>query len=507
MSAKDINMNFRQFFLHGLITVVLILIATVINYNIVLLYDKTINVSGVYLLAIITVSLLTGSYFWGTFSALCSVVGTNFCFTYPYFAIDFSLTGYPLTFLIMAAVAVVTCALTVNMRKQRDEAHRREQMAQLLNEMDRKLLQMDTKEQIVTLLLDSLYTQLERPIFYLERQGECLVCLGRRGEAEATLPEICDKTVQQSLEQKKNIHSEISGGQKEVCLSIPVMWQQRIFGAACILLREEVPTKEVREYAQGLVNHFAIAFDRQALSETQQRILVEKQAEQTRGYLLRAISHDLRTPLTSILGASGAILENADRMQEDIKRRLMQDIHEEARWLLRMIENVLSVTKIGNYNPELDKTLEPVEEVIADSVARSKKYFPDLKIEIHLPDELIMLPMDPILIRQVVTNLVDNAYRHGNSQEKIELNVHTAEDYAEFSVQDYGQGLPPEDLKQIFCGFGGRKQKDGDTSRGLGLGMSICKTIIEAHNGQIFAENVAGKGLKVTFRLPMEEIK
>ena len=215
MSAKDINMNLRQFFLHGLITVVLILIATVINYNIVLLYDKTINVSGVYLLAIITVSLLTGSYFWGTFSALCSVVGTNFCFTYPYFAIDFSLTGYPLTFLIMAAVAVVTCALTVSMRKQRDEAHRREQMAQLLNEMDRKLLQMDTKEQIVTLLLDSLYTQLERPIFYLERQGERLVCLGRRGEAEATLPEICYETVQQSLEQKKIFTVKSAAGRRK----------------------------------------------------------------------------------------------------------------------------------------------------------------------------------------------------------------------------------------------------------------------------------------------------
>lgn len=505
MSIKDINSNLREFFLHGLITVVLILIATVINYHIVLLYDKTINVSGVYLLAIITVSLLTGSYFWGTFSALCSVVGTNFCFTYPYFAIDFSLTGYPLTFLIMAAVAVVTCALTVNVRKQRDEAHRREQMAQLLNEIDRKLLQMDAKAQIATLLLNSLYTQLERPIFYLEKQEERLVCLGQRGEA--ALPAICYETVQQSLEQKKIMRSEISAVQEEICLSIPVMWQQRTFGAVCILLGTETSAKEVREYAQGLVNHFAIAFDRQALSETQQRILVEKQAEQTRGYLLRAISHDLRTPLTSILGASGAILENADRMQEDIKQRLMQDIQEEARWLLRMIENVLSVTKIGNYNPELNKTLEPVEEVIADSVARSKKYFPDLKIEIHLPDELIMLPMDPILIRQVVTNLIDNAYRHGNSQEKIELNVHTAKDYVEFSVQDYGQGLPPEDLKQIFCGFGGRKQKDGDTSRGLGLGMSICKTIVEAHNGQIFAENVIGKGLKVTFRLPMEEMK
>ena len=144
------------------------------------------------------------------------MVGTNFCFTYPYFAIDFSLTGYPLTFLIMAAVAVITCALTVNMRKQRDEAHRREQMAQLLNEMDQKLLQMDTKEQIATLLLDSLYTQLQRPIFYLERQGDNLVSLGQRGEAEATLPAIYYETVRQSLEQKKIIRSEISAVQQRI---------------------------------------------------------------------------------------------------------------------------------------------------------------------------------------------------------------------------------------------------------------------------------------------------
>ncbi len=507
MNSRDTKLKLQEFFQHGAITVTLILIATVINYTIVLLYDKTINVSGVYLLAIITVSLLTGSYFWGTFSALCSVVGTNFCFTYPYFAIDFSLTGYPLTFLIMAAVAVVTCALTVNIRKQRDQAHRREQMAHSINEMDQKLLQMDTKEQIAALLLEYLYTQLERPVFYLEWQEGELVCLGQRGAAEDNLPAAYDETVRQSLEQNRIIRSEQGGSQTVSCLSIPVRWQQRTFGAACILLGEEEPAKEVQDYAQGLVNHFAIAFDRQALSEIQQRILVEKQAEQTRGYLLRAISHDLRTPLTSILGASGAILENGDRMQEDIKQRLMQDVHEEARWLLRMIENVLSVTKIGNYNPELKKTLEPVEEVLADSVARCKKYFPDLKIEIHQPDELIMLPMDPILIRQVVANLIDNAYRHGNSQEKIELEVSADANDVEISVQDYGPGMAPEELKQLFRGLGGRRAKDGDGGRGLGLGMSICKTIVEAHNGQIFAENTAGKGLKVTFRLPMEEMK
>lgn len=124
------------------------------------MYHKTINVSGIYLLAVILTSLLTGSYFWGMLSALGGVVGTNFCFTYPYFAIDFSLSGYPLTFFIMALVAIGTCALTVNMRKQRDAAHRREKMANILNEMDQRLLQIDEKKQIVALLLEYLHIQL-----------------------------------------------------------------------------------------------------------------------------------------------------------------------------------------------------------------------------------------------------------------------------------------------------------------------------------------------------------
>lgn len=507
MAIRVRKAKIQEFLCHGMITVVLILIATVINYNIVSLYEKTINVSGIYLLAIITISILTGSYFWGIFSALCSVVGTNFCFAYPFFAINFSLTGYPLTFLIMAAVAVLTCALTVNMRKQRDAAHRREQMASVLNALDQKLLQADTKEKIASLLVDYLYTQIERPVVYLELQEQKLACLSQHGATAAQWGTDYEKTVRESLEKQHVICSELDEEHTARVLSIPVMWQQRTFGAACILLGEESIPREIYEYAQGVVNHFAIAFDRQALSELQQRILVEKQAEETRGYLLRAISHDLRTPLTGILGASGSILENGDRMQPELRLRLMQDIHEEARWLLRMIENVLSVTKIGNYNPELKKTLEPVEEVLADSVARCKKYFPDLKISIHQPDELIMLPMDPVLIRQVVTNLIDNAYRHGNSKEVIELTVSVKTDAVEIAVQDYGPGMPPEELKQLFRGMGGRRQKDGDGSRGLGLGMSICKTIVEAHDGQISAENVPGKGLRVAFCLPMEEMK
>ena len=123
-----------------------------------------------------------------------------------------------------------------------------------------------------------------------------------------------------------------------------------------------------------------------------------------------------------------------------------------------------------------------------------------------MPDDFIMLPMDPILIRQVVTNLIDNAYRHGNSKEKIELDVQTDEQFVSISVQDYGKGLPQEDLKQLFYGLKEERMQGGDGARGLGLGMTICKTIVEAHDGKIFAENIEGKGLKVTFQLPVEEV-
>lgn len=178
------NLTRRQkFFHHFFIALGLFLIATVTNYFIIAMYHKTINVSGIYLLAVILTSLLTGSYFWGMLSALGGVVGTNFCFTYPYFAIDFSLSGYPLTFFIMALVAIGTCALTVNIRKQRDAAHRREKMANILNEMDQRLLQIDEKKQIVALLLEYLHIQLALPVLYFEIKGEKICCIGHLGDA------------------------------------------------------------------------------------------------------------------------------------------------------------------------------------------------------------------------------------------------------------------------------------------------------------------------------------
>ena len=516
LKRKKQKFNLVEFINQIVITVVVLAIATAMNYIVVSLYEKTTNVSGVFLLSIIIVSTLTGSYFWGILSSVYSVVATNFFFMYPYFAFEFSLAGYPLTFLVMSTTSILTCALTVNMHNQRDRAKRREKMAYLMNEMDRKLLRADTKEEIIVLLMEHLHIQTERPVLYLERPGEEFIfleeleiteesfeILERQIIEEKYLPEYY-RNACRALEEKRIINDDLDPVKGDGVLCMPVMWQNKVFGAASIILGEDALNDEIEEYAQAIINHFAIAFDHQELREVQQQILMEKQEEQLRGSLLRSISHDLRTPLTGILGASGSILENGDRMQLELRQKLLQDINEEAHWLLRMIENVLSVTKIGNHNTKLKKMLEPLEEVIADSVARCKKYYPDLKIEIHQPDDLIMIPMDPVLIRQVLTNLIDNAHRHGKSSEKIELSVIQRQGYVAVSVQDYGPGMSQEDLQHVFRGLGRRKQQEGDGSRGLGLGVSICKTIVEAHDGQLLAESAAGKGLKVTVCLPVE---
>ena len=514
---KKMRFDIVQFLNQLVITIVVLSIATAINSIIVFSYEKTTNVSGIFLLAIIVVSTLTGQYFWGICSAVYSVIATNFFFMYPYFAFDFSLAGYPLTFLVMATTSMLTCALTVNMHNQRDRAKQREKMAYLMNEMDQKLLRADTKEEIIRLLMEHLHVQTERPILYLEQPDGEFIFLEKKDRLENVLEGWPKRTIEEkylpeyyrdaciALEEQHIVNDDLDPVKGDGVLCIPVMWQKKVFGAVCIELGEDALTEEIQEFAQGIINHFAIAFDHQALRETQQQLLMEQKEEQIRGSLLRSISHDLRTPLTGILGASASILENGERMQPELRKKLLQDINEEAHWLLRMIENVLSVTKIGNHNPGLKKSLEPVEEVIAGSVLHCKKYYPDLKIESQQPDELIMLPMDPILIRQVVTNLIDNAHRHGKSNEKIELTVALEKDYIEISVQDYGPGMSAEDMQHVFRGLGRRKQQEGDASRGLGLGISICKTIVEAHKGQLSAENVAGKGLKVLFRLPLEE--
>ncbi len=247
----------------------------------------------------------------------------------------------------------------------------------------------------------------------------------------------------------------------------------------------------------------------QDLLSKQEKELAEAEKEKMRANLLRAVSHDLRTPLTGIIGNSESVLENGDMMTEEEKRKIVANIDSDARWLLNMVENLLSVTRIDDRNAGVNKTPEIVDEVVSAAVSKFRKRFPGTEVMVKVPDEPVMAEMDALLIQQVLINILHNAKVHSGSVKPLEVTVETTGDEVSFSVRDHGKGVPEDKLETIFDGDSfGDAQTGTDGYKGMGIGLSICKTIINAHGGQIEAKNHED-GAEFIFRLPidMEDIR
>lgn len=322
--------------------------------------ENSYNIPLIFLLAIIIVSRYTVGYWHGLACCLFSVIWFNYRFTYPYFNLNFTLTGYPITFMVMAAIAVFTCAMTSHLAMQMDVIREREKQ------------------------------------------------------------------------------------------------------------------------------------------------LAEVEMEKMRANLLRAVSHDLRTPLTGIIGNSSLILERGDLLTTEEKRTLIAHINEDSNWLLNMVENLLSITRIKGDNFSITTTEEPVEEVIAEALEKIKRRYPDTIVHAKIPEEFILLPMDAILIEQVTINLIGNAIEHSGSRDPIDLIVSATPETVSFTVRDYGVGIPQKKLENLFDGMPVSTSQTSDTHKGMGIGLSICKTIITAHQGTLIGRNHA-EGAEFTFTLPRKQ--
>lgn len=233
------------------------------------------------------------------------------------------------------------------------------------------------------------------------------------------------------------------------------------------------------------------------------RLLAEK--EKTRSNLLRAVSHDLRTPLTTILGSTSAIMENDDVIDKKQRLALLSEIKEDAEWLIRMVENLLTVTRIDDgTEAKISKNPEPCEEVVYESVRKFKKRFPNMLVRTNLPEEFAMVPMDAMLIEQVLINLLENCAIHAKGATYAEIKVQYLLEGALFEVSDDGCGIPENELGKIFDIY--REVKNSteyDSKKNMGIGLSVCKTIVTAHNGELCVRNAKEGGAVFSFVLPM----
>jgi two-component system sensor histidine kinase KdpD len=237
-----------------------------------------------------------------------------------------------------------------------------------------------------------------------------------------------------------------------------------------------------------------------------QTLKAESEKERMRANLLRAVSHDLRTPLTTIYGASSSIIDNYEKLNDTQKKQMAKSIKEDSEWLIRMVENLLSVTRIDSGKVKLIKTPTALEELIDSVILKFKKRYPNQNVELNLPDEFILIPMDAILIEQVIINILENAVHHAKGLTKITLLVFKIGNKAIFEISDDGCGISADKLDTIFSGYNDKSDDTSDTQkRNAGIGLSVCSTIIKAHDGRITAENKKSGGATFRFSLSTEE--
>ena len=240
--------------------------------------------------------------------------------------------------------------------------------------------------------------------------------------------------------------------------------------------------------------------------KAQQKAYAESEKEKMRANLLRGISHDLRTPLTSICGSTSAIIENYDILSKEQQIKLLSEIREDSRWLNRMVENLLSVTRINSEKVRVIKTPTVLEELIDAVILKFHKHCPDQNVNVNIPDEFISIPMDALLIEQVIINILENAVFHAKGMTELSLNVKKKDKFAVFEISDNGCGIPKDRLDHLFSGYLERIDVSADSSRSnMGIGLSVCASIIKAHGSVISAENLKAGGALFRFALEMEE--
>ena len=236
----------------------------------------------------------------------------------------------------------------------------------------------------------------------------------------------------------------------------------------------------------------------------QERLRYAMEAEKTRADLLRSVSHDLRTPLTSIVGSCSILLDSPQLDRAD-QRELLLGISKDAHWLIRVTENILSLTKLSTPNVQLRKESEVIEEIVGSAIVKFRKNHPSISVTVDRPEIILLCPMDATLIEQVLVNLFENVAIHAENADRITVRIEKKSDRAIIAVEDNGAGFSRDQLNAPFDGHCTPKNAVSDNHRNMGIGLSLCRSIVRAHGGDISIGNLAGGGASVRFWLPCEE--
>ena len=469
------------------------------------------NIIMVYILGVLLISSRARSRFYGLAASVIGVLAFNFFFTDPRWTLTYG-PEYTVTFAVMLIVSLLTSSLTGQVKRQAKadavNAHR----TNLLLETSRGLQRANGMEEIVTRSSEQLARLLNRSIiFYSVRDGELRKPSVYSVDPEHPLPESYTDADEQAVaawvyknKKRAGYRTETLPGAKG--LYLPVKNHGGVLAVIGIAM-EAGEAVEIYEQSllSGIIGEISSAIEKYNLNENQKQISMQAEKERMRANLLRAISHDLRTPLTSISGNANVILSDGDQIDPATKRKLVADIYDDSLWLINLVENLLAVTKIDDGRLNLKLQPELLQDLISEALAHISKRSAEHRITVKMEDDLLMARVDPHLIMQVIINIVNNAIQYTQAGSSIRITAFRSGEIAVVEISDNGRGIPDKDKKQIFDLFYTAGNVSGDSRRGLGIGLSLCKSIITAHGGEIYVKDNKPCGTVFGFSLQLED--
>ena len=412
------------------------------------------------------------------------------------------LLAYFLLLVIYLAMAVLVGGFIGQLSSELKKTKQQYDQAKLINDINQRLLLSPASESLELITLESMCELTGKPgvVYQHGEDGIKSCCMIPRWlivyPSELNAAEACFDT-------GKRCGVGTDSFSSSSFMYIPVISRGEVMCVVAMRFGfDKYPGEELLTAMDLIVSQAALALARRELIDEQHSILMESEKEKIRNDFLRAISHDLRTPLAGIISACSTIEESDDRLSAGSRVELVQDIHTEAEWLLRMVENLLSVTRVSGGPDMLKTTLEPVDEIIWDAVERIRLRYPEAEVRVNTPEEVLLVEMDATLIVQVLTNLMENAIKYSGGGWPVDVSVIREPGAACFTVRDHGNGLSAAAINALFKATAVR---DGGGNHGLGIGLSICRTIVMAHGGQIEGANGEDGGAIFRFTLPMED--
>ena len=279
-----------------------------------------------------------------------------------------------------------------------------------------------------------------------------------------------------------------------------------MFGVVCIEIGESPFDAFENSIMLSILGECTLALQNDKISREREKAALLAKNEQLRANLLRSISHDLRTPLTSISGNAGILLKSEENIDREKRKQLYADIYDDSIWLINLVENLLSVTRIEDGTMKMRLSTELIDEVVTEALRHTDRRRGEHHIQVKHADTFLLVKMDSRLIMQVIINLVDNAIKYTPPESNIIIEIKKEQNQAVITVSDDGTGITQEAKAHIFDMFYTAETKSADSRRSLGLGLALCKSIVAAHGGTITVSDNIPHGAVFTVMLPTEEV-